>query len=151
MLASAFLTVFGLGALCWLLFTLAVYALPFWVGLSAACSQKAAEQGLFVAVVGGVVAGGAVAILGEIIFARLRSVPLRLLLGLVYAVPAGLAGFHASSGLMALTGTGETAGLILAGLTALVIGATAFARITGGPETDGVAGDVERGGQVPIR
>ena len=33
MLASAFLTVFGLGALCWLLFTLAVYALPFWLGL----------------------------------------------------------------------------------------------------------------------
>ena len=151
MLASAFLTVFGLGALCWLLFTLAVYALPFWIGLSTAFWLQAAEQGLFVAVIGGIAASGAVAILGEIAFARLRSVPLRLMLGLVYAVPAGLAGFYASSGLTALTGTGETVGLILAALTALVIGAAAFARLAGGPEADWITSDAERGGQVPTR
>jgi hypothetical protein len=151
MLASVFLTVFGLGALCWLLFTLAVYALPFWVGLSTAFWLQAADQGMLVAVIGGIAAAGFVASLGEIVFARLRSVPLRLMLGLVYAVPAGMAGFHASKGLTSLTGTGETAGLIIAVLTALIIGVTAFGRIAGGPEAGEVAGAADGGGQVPTR
>lgn len=141
MLASAFLTVFGLGALCWLLFTLAVYALPFWLGLSAGFWLHAAEQGILAAILGGIFVAGGMAVLGEIVFASLRSVPLRLALGLVYAVPAGLAGFHASKGLSALTSTGEAAGLVLAALAALFIGGTAFARVAGWPEAGGVAGD----------
>lgn len=148
MLASAFLTVFGLGALCWLLFTLAAYALPFWLGLSAAFWLYGAEQGLLAAILGGLAVAGGMAVLGEVVFARLRSVPLRLAIGLVYAVPAGLAGFHASTGLSALTGTGEAAGLVLAALAALFIGGTAFARVAGWPEADGVAGDAEGGEQV---
>jgi hypothetical protein len=148
MLASAFLTVFGLGAICWLLFTLAVYALPFWLGLSAAFWLHATEQGIPAAILGGLAVAGGVAILGEIVFARLRSVPLRLALGLVYAIPAGLAGFHASKGLSALSGTGEAAGLVLAALAALFIGGTAFARVAGWPDAGGFAGDADSGEQV---
>ena len=148
MLASAFLTAFGLGALCWLLFTLAVYALPFWLGLTAAFWLHTAEQGVLAALLGGLAVSGGVAILGEIVFARLRCVPLRLALGLVYAVPAGLAGFHASKGLSSLTGTGEAAGLVLGALAALFIGGTAFARVAGWPEAGGVAGDANGGEEV---
>lgn len=148
MLASAFLTVFGLGALCWLLFTLAVYALPLWLGLSAAFWLHGAEQGVLAAILGGIFVAGGMAVLGEIVFASLRSVPLRLALGLVYAVPAGLAGFHASKGLSALTGTGEAAGLVLAALAALFIGGTAFASVAGWPEVGRVAGDTVSGEEV---
>lgn len=141
MLASAFLTIFGLGVLCGLLFTLATYALPVWVGISAAFWLHDADQGLFAAILGGLAVGCGVAVLGEVVFTRLRSVPLRLAVGLIYAVPAGLAGFHATKGLSQLTGTGEPATLVLAGIMSLVIGGTAFARIAGWSE----AGDVSQG------
>lgn len=131
MLASTALTIFGLGAICWLMFTLAVYALPFWIGLSAAFWLHADNHGLLVAIIGGLAAAGLVAALGEVVFARVRSVPLRLAIGLVYTIPAGLAGFHMTSGVAALTGAGETAALILAGLGALAVGATAWARVAG--------------------
>ena len=148
MLVSALFTVFGLGVLCWLLFTLAVHALPFWVGLSAALWLHAAEQGLLVAILGGIAVAGGVAALGEIAFARLRSVPLRLAVGLVYAVPAGLAGFRATKGLSALSGAGETASLVLAVFGALVIGATAWARIAGWSEADGIAEEAPGHGRI---
>ncbi len=138
MLASTFLTAFGLGAICWLMFTLAVYALPFWIGLSAAFWLHAGDKGVLFAVIGGLAAAGLVAALGEIVFARVRSVPLRLAIGLVYAIPAGLAGFHMTKGVAALTGAGETASLALAGLGALVIGVTAWARIAGWSGAEGI-------------
>ena len=139
MLASTALTIFGLGAICWLMFTLAVYALPFWIGLSAAFWLHTDDAGLLVAIIGGLAAAGLVAALGEIVFARVRSVPLRLAIGLVYAVPAGLAGFHMTKGVAALTGAGETAAIVLAGLGALIIGATAWARIAGWSGADELA------------
>ncbi|MFN3260331.1 MAG: hypothetical protein ACE37J_07205 [Pikeienuella sp.] len=147
MLASTLLTAFGLGAICWLMFTLAVYALPFWIGLSAALWLHADDHGLLVAIIGGLAAGGVVAALGEVVFARVRSVPLRLAIGLVYAIPAGLAGFHMTRGVAALTGARETASLILAGLGALVIGAAAWARIAGWSGAEGIAEIAEGDGR----
>ncbi len=148
MLASTALTILGLGAICWLMFTLAVYALPFWIGLSAAFWLHADDQGLLVAIVGGVAAAGIVAVLGEIVFARVRSVPLRLAIGLIYAIPAGLAGFHMTKGVTALTGAGDTAALVLAGLGALIIGATAWARIAGWSGADELAEVAGSNGRV---
>ena len=150
MLASTLLTAFGLGAICWLMFTLAVYALPFWIGLSTSLWLHADDHGLLVAIIGGLVAGGVVAALGEVVFARVRSVPLRLAIGLVYAIPAGLAGFHMTRGVAALTGAGETAALALAGLGALVIGVTAWARIAGWSGVEGIAEIPEGDGPTAI-
>jgi hypothetical protein len=133
MLASILLTILGLGVLAGLLFTLATYALPVWVGMSAAFWLHDAEQGVLAAILGGLAVGCGVAVLGEVVFAHLRSTTLRLAVGLVYAVPAGLAGFHASKGLSQLTGTGEAATLFLAAVMSVVIGGTAFARMNWPP------------------
>jgi hypothetical protein len=99
MFFSTLFTLFGLGALCWILFNLAVYALPFAIGLTSGMYLYETGQGVFLSIIAGLFIGGFVAALGEFAFDRIRSVPLKLAIGLIYAVPAGIAGFHAAKGL----------------------------------------------------
>ena len=122
MFLSALLSVVGLGFLCWLLFSLAVYALPFFVAVTIAVA-------LF--------AGAVALILGQVAFATIRSPTIRLAIGALYALPAGLAGFHAVKGLSETGGAGETWTLIFASIGAIIVGATAWVRIASlaGPET----------------
>ena len=54
-----------------------------------------------------------------------------------YALPAGLAGFHAVKGLSEIGGAGEAWTLIFASIGAIIVSATAWMRIASlaGPET----------------
>ena len=99
MFFSTLFTLFGLGALCWILFNLAVYALPFAIGLTSGMYLYETGQGVFLSIIAGLFIGGFVAALGEFAFDRIRWAPLKLAIGLIYAVPAGIAGFHAAKGL----------------------------------------------------
>lgn len=129
MFLSAVLSILGLGLLCWALFTLAVYALPFFVAVSAGLYLYEAEAGLLIAVTSGFIAGAATLLAGQIAFATIRSVPIRLAIGALYALPAGVAGFHAIKGLSELGGAGDTSTLVFASIGALVVGGTAWARV----------------------
>ena len=51
------LNVFGIGLFCWLIFTLAVYALPFFVGLSAGMAAFHSGAGVVGALITGVGTG----------------------------------------------------------------------------------------------
>jgi hypothetical protein len=53
------LSVFGVGFFCWLLFTLAVYALPFFTGLFVGLAAFHSGAGVIGALIVGVLAGGA--------------------------------------------------------------------------------------------
>jgi high-affinity Fe2+/Pb2+ permease len=53
------LSVAGIGFLCWLLFTLAVYALPFFAGLTAGLAAFHSGSGVIGALIVGVLVGGA--------------------------------------------------------------------------------------------
>jgi hypothetical protein len=53
------LSVFGVGFFCWLLFTLAVYALPFFAGLFVGLAAFHSGAGVIGALIVGVLAGGA--------------------------------------------------------------------------------------------
>ena len=128
MFLSAALSILGLGLLCWALFTLAVYALPFFVAVSAGLYLCEAEIGLMIAVAAALIAGAATLLAGQIAFATIRSVPIRLAIGVLYALPAGVAGFHAIKGLSELGDAGETSTLVFASIGALVAG-TAWARV----------------------
>ncbi|TCP39611.1 hypothetical protein [Rhodovulum marinum] len=130
MFATTALGILGLGAALWMLFTLAIYALPFWIGMMTALHLLEAGQGVILSVGTGLFAGAATLALGEIAFARIRSVPVRLVIASAYAGPAGIAGFHAAKGLAELAGAGPTAETLLSWLGALVIGGTAWGRIT---------------------
>ena len=123
------LGVFGLGFFCWLLFTLAVYAFPFFAGLTLGLAAFHGGSGLFGALVVGLFAGIATLVLGQIVFAAVRTPLIRLLIGLIYAAPATVAGYQLS---FALAGIGAPAGdwqHIFAAVGAAAIGLTAFARM----------------------
>jgi len=136
MFASTFFTIFGLGALCWIVFNLAVYALPFAVGLTSGLYLHEAGQGVFLSLIVGLFVGGFIAALGEFAFERIRFAPLKLAIGLAYAVPAGIAGFHAAKGFAEFGSAGGLTISILSWLGALVVGGTAWARVSGWSEAN---------------
>ena len=124
------LSIFGLGAICWLLFSLAVYALPFLAGLSVGLAAFHSGSGLIGAFVVGLLVGVTILVLGQIVFATVRTPLIRLLIGLIYALPATVAGYQLC---FALAGIGVPAGdwqHVFAAAGAVAVGLTAFARMT---------------------
>jgi succinate dehydrogenase/fumarate reductase cytochrome b subunit len=89
----------ALAYLCWLLFALAVYALPFFAALSAGLAAYHSGSGPIGAIVVGVIAGAVTLLLGQVAFATVRSPLVRATVALVFAAPAALAGYHAALGL----------------------------------------------------
>ena len=134
MFFSTLFALFGLGALCWILFNLAVYALPFAIGLTSGMYLFETGQGVFLSIIAGLFIGGFVAALGEFAFDRIRWAPLKLAIGLIYAVPAGIAGFHAAKGFAEFGSAGSVTITILSWFGALVVGGTAWARVSGWSE-----------------
>jgi hypothetical protein len=129
MVIGIVLSIFGLGFFCWLLFTLAVYALPFLAGLTVGLAAFHGGSGFFGALVVGLLVGVTILVLGQIGFATVRTPLIRLLIGLIYAVPASFAGYQLS---FALAGFGVTAGgwqQVVAVAGAAAIGLTAFTRM----------------------
>lgn len=88
------LSVFGIGFFCWLLFILAVYALPFVASLTAGLAAYHSGAGIAGAIIVAIVAGGVTLTIGQIAFATVRSPLIRAAIGLIYAVPAATAGYH---------------------------------------------------------
>ncbi|MEM7730537.1 MAG: hypothetical protein AAF311_14925 [Pseudomonadota bacterium] len=134
MFFSTLFALFGLGALCWILFNLAVYALPFAIGLTSSVYLYETGQGVFLSILAGFFIGGLAAALGEFAFDRIRSVPFRLVIGLIYAVPAAIAGFHAAKGFAEIGSAGSFTITIQSWFGALVVGGTAWARMSGWSE-----------------
>ena len=77
----------------------------------------------------GVLAGGATFAIGQIAFATVRTPLVRVLIGLLYAVPAGIAGYQASLGLAEIGVPSEGWREAFAIVGAVLVGATAFARM----------------------
>jgi len=138
MFVSAILSVLGLGFMVYVLFVLAIYALPFFVAVTVGMYVYESDAGLVAAFVSAFVAGGATLVAGQVAFATIKSVPVRLAIGAFFAAPAGIAGYHAIKGLSELGGAGETWTLVFAWIGAIVVGATAWARIASlaGPDED---------------
>lgn len=86
----------------WLLFRLAVYALPVYAGLATAFLMLGNGLGYPGSIAGGLIAGMATLLIGQLLFAFIRSPLLRVVIALSFAVPAGIAGYHAIQGLAGL-------------------------------------------------
>jgi hypothetical protein len=125
------LIVGGLGFLCWLLFTLAIYALPFFVGLWAGFAALQCGAGYSGAFVVGSIAAAAVFALGKLAFANARSPLIRIAIGLIYAVPASIAGYQATFGLARIGTPSQGWCILFAIVGALAVGATAWHRVSG--------------------
>jgi len=94
MAALAILT--GVGAFCWLLYGAAIYALPFLVGAFVGLHAEQAGAGPLGGIVLGVGAGVVVLVAGRAAFAQARGPVLRVVIALIFAAPAALAGYSAS-------------------------------------------------------
>ncbi|HGM8642144.1 TPA: hypothetical protein ACKQPY_002250 [Pseudomonas aeruginosa] len=93
MVAVMFMSVALVALLCVLAYNLAVYALPFFVGLAAAQFAYETGSGLIGAgLVGLLSAGAAFGILAGL-FETIRSPVIRLIVALIFAAPAAVAGY----------------------------------------------------------
>jgi hypothetical protein len=124
------LSVVVIGYFCWLLFTLAVYALPFFAGMNAGLAVFHSGSGIIGALVVVVLAGGATLAAGQIVFATVRTPLLRAVSGLLYAVPATIAGYHATLGLAQIGVPSEAWREAVAVVGAVLVGGTAWARMS---------------------
>ena len=124
------LNIVGLGVLCWALFTLAIYAFPFFVGLTAGIYAFQAGTGPFGAIVVGFVAGGSALVLGRYAFSVARGPVVRLLVGLLFVVPAGSVGYDVTLALSHIGIPSEWWRESFAMLGAIAVGSTAWARVS---------------------
>jgi hypothetical protein len=129
----------AIGMLCWFLFALAVFALPAFVGVNAGIWAQQSGAGIIGAIVIGAGAAGATFGVGQCLLAVLRPMWLKLLVALAFVVPAAVAGFHATHGIVKHTMPSETWQLVFSVIGAIAVGITAFVRVTSmaGPRSTG--------------
>lgn len=127
------LNIIGLGFFCWALFTLAIYALPFFVGMTIGVYAHESGTGPLGAIGLGIVVAAFVLVIGKTIFSLVRTPVLRIAVALIFAAPATLAGYYATFGLFCLTMTSDFWRQAFAVIGAVVIGATAWIRLAASP------------------
>ena len=120
----------GLGLFCWLIFTLAVYAVPFFVAVSIGLLTFNSGAGVVGAILVGIVVGALTLVLGQTAFAMTRSTILRAAIGAVFAVPAAIAGYHMVLAMSQIGVPSLAWREVFASLGAVSVGATAWIRLT---------------------
>jgi len=127
--AGIALSVVGLGYFCCLLFTLAINAVPTFAGLTVGLATFHSGAGIMGALAFGLVTGGATLALGRLAVARTRTPLIRFGIGLVYGVPAAIAGYHVSFALARIGMPGSVWQAAFAVIGALVSGCAAVSRL----------------------
>lgn len=136
------LSIAAIGFLCWLLFTLAVFALPFFAGVTAGTWAYGTGAGWLGAILVGFVAAGLTFGLGQLLLATVRPTWARLFIAAAFVAPAVVAGFHATLGIVKHTMPSEAWQTAFSIIGAIAVGIVAFARITGMAASSPVAGHV---------
>lgn len=121
----------AIGFMCWLLFTLAVFALPFLVAVSVCAWAYHAGAGLLGSLLVGLVSAVLTLWLGQFGLAILRPTWAKFLLALAFVVPAVLAGYHATHGIVQHTMPSPVWQQIFSVIGAIAVGCAAFVRVAG--------------------
>jgi len=119
------------GFLCWLVFSLAVHALPLLAGVTAGLWAYEAGTGTVGGFLIGAAAAGSVAIFGQLLFAFARPLWVRVIVAGLFACPAVVAGYAATLGIARLVIPSETWQMALATIGAVAVGSTALFRMAG--------------------
>jgi hypothetical protein len=120
----------GLGIFCWALFALATYALPFFIGMTVGIYSFQAGAGPFGAIVVGFVAAGFTFVIGRYAFSVARSPIVRLVIGLLFAIPATRAGYSVTLAIAHLGISSEWWRESFAVLGAITVGGIAWANVS---------------------
>lgn len=129
MTLGVIVSLFGLGTMLVLLFTLAIYAVPFFVGLTVGMWAFETGAGVIGAVLVGIVAGVVALFAAQLLFASVRSLALRAVIALLFAAPAAVAGYHAVLGISALLVPSEAWRHVFAAIGGLVVGVSAAVQL----------------------
>jgi len=124
------LNIAGLGLFCWALFTLAVYAVPFFVGAAAGFYLFQVGTGPLGAIVIGFVAASFTLAVGRYAFSVARSPIARLVVGLLFALPAARAGYDATLAFAHIGVPAEWWREPFAVVGAITVGGTAWPRMS---------------------
>jgi hypothetical protein len=120
----------GIGFFCWLLFTLAVYALPFSASLTAGLAAFHSGADVIGAIVVGIIAGAVTLGAGQLAFAVAGSPLIRAAIALLFAAPAAGAGYHATLALAHIGVSSQGWREAFAIIGAILVGGTAWGRMT---------------------
>lgn len=121
----------AIAAMCWLLFNLAVFALPFLVGLHTGMWAYGTGAGWLGAILVGGFAAGLTLAIGQALIMLVRPLWARFAIALIFVVPAALAGFYVTLGITRAMMPSETWQMIFAVISAGAVGVSAFLRIAG--------------------
>ena len=120
----------AIAVLCWLLFTLAIYALPALGGVAAGIWAYQTGAGLPGSVLVGFIGAALVFGIGQFLIMFARPMWMKLAVTLAFVAPAAIAGFHATHGIVKHLMPSETWQTVFSVIGAVAVGITAFVRVT---------------------
>lgn len=118
-----------IGFFCWLLFTLAVFALPFFAGVTAGMWAFDTGAGWLGAILVGALAAGLTFGIGQFLLVVVRPLWARIAIALAFVAPAAIAGYHATHGIVKHTMPSEGWQLVFSVVGAVAVGVTALMRM----------------------
>ncbi len=125
------LSIAAIGFFCWLLFTLAVFVLPFFAGVSLGLWAYHTGAGWLGAIFVGLVGAALTLGVGQFLLIVVQPLWARLLIALIFVAPAALAGYHGTHGVVKHAMPSETWQIMFSIVGAVAVGATAFMRVAG--------------------
>jgi hypothetical protein len=123
------LSIAAISFVCWLLFTLAVFALPFFAGVTAGMWAYDTGAGWLGAIIVGAVAGMSTFGIGQFLLVAVRPLWARIVIALAFVAPATSAGYHATHGIVKHTIPSEGWQVAFSVFGAVAIGLTALIRL----------------------
>jgi hypothetical protein len=121
----------AIGFFCWLLFTVAVFALPSVAGVYGGIWAYHTGAGTLGAIVVGFVAAGTIFGLGQLLLIFVPWTWAKLLIIAVYTAPAVVAGYSATHGITLMAMSSPVWQMIFSVIGAIAVGITALLRISG--------------------
>lgn len=109
-----------------LLWSLAIYAMPFWCGLFVSTWAYHVDAGILLSGLAGLAAATATLIIGQVLLGIAQSSLLRAGVGLAFAAPAAIAGYHAAHGIAAAFNVLGLPAIIMPVLAGAMTGITAW-------------------------
>ena len=123
------LSVAAIGFFCWLLFTLAVFALPFFAGVSTGVWAYHTGAGWLGTIVVSLLGAALTLGIGQFLLIVVQPLWARMLIALVFVAPAAISGYHATHGIVKHTMPSEAWQIVFSIVGAVAVGATAFMRV----------------------